>query len=153
MTELNTQNNINLADNISKNVKFNEIQLTNDVGQKTQLNFTQEQLNLAKQMSNYVNQHNQTQQIQQKIKEPIQNAQNIVTPQNDIAKLTPGIQLSDYYSLFGFQLSKTTVYIFIGFIIILTAYLIYTKMYSKINNKKKRQKEVSYDDQEKLDSE
>lgn len=152
MTELNTQNNINLADNISKNVKFNEIQLTNDVGQKTQLNFTQEQLNLAKQMSNYVNQHNQAQQIQ-KIKEPIQNAQNIVTPQNDIAKLTSGIQLSDYYSLFGFQLSKTTVYIFIGFVIILTAYLIYTKMYSKVNNKKKRQKEVSYDDQEKLDSE
>ena len=55
---------------------------------------------------------------------------------------------SDYYSLFGFQLSKTTVYIIIAFIAIIIIYYLYKYFTSPgTKNKPKRKQEVSFNDQ------
>lgn len=60
------------------------------------------------------------------------------------------IQSSDFYSIFGFQLSKTTVYIIIGFVAIIAIYYIYKYFMSSSTtdkDSKKRKPEVSYDQQ------
>lgn len=167
----------NLVDNISKNVKFNE--LNNNVqnmGPPT-INFTPEQIQIAQQMSNMM--HQQIKQVQmQQPSRPSQSFQqlahqvpvqksilkdiktenignNTVVPDAVLDSLTlPGSV--DYYTLFGFQLSKTTVYILIGFILIIVAYIIYSKWFStpkEEKKKKKKQTEVSYQEQEKVNQE
>jgi hypothetical protein len=57
---------------------------------------------------------------------------------------------SDFYTIFGFQLSKTTVYIIIAFIAIIVMYYIYkyfTSSSQDDKDKRKRKPEVSYDEQ------
>lgn len=52
------------------------------------------------------------------------------------------IELSDCYSLFGFQLSKTTIYLFIAFILCVVAYFVYNRFYPSPTNDKKKKKRV-----------
>lgn len=58
--------------------------------------------------------------------------------------------LTNYYSVFGMQLSKSTIYIVIIFILLIGLYYAYTRYY-KTNNKnkknKKREQEVTYEEQ------
>ena len=57
---------------------------------------------------------------------------------------------SDYYTLFGYSLSKTTIYIIVGFVVILVGYYLYQKFYPKpVTEKKKRKQEVSFNSQNK----
>lgn len=90
---------------------------------------------------------------------------NIVRPQQQIVQnhLPPNIiptalqnpelpdvsDLSSYFSIFGFQISRTTIYILIGFIVLLIGYFIYSKFFSKTEEKKKKKKsQVSFKSQE-----
>lgn len=69
---------------------------------------------------------------------------NTITLKND-NNGSISLSTGDFYSIFGFQLSKTTVYIIIGFVIILLIYYIYKYfMSSSDKDKKKRPVEVSY---------
>lgn len=79
---------------------------------------------------------------------PVQNAG---APMRDPVVQNPVPEVpvsSDYYSIFGFQLSKTTVYIIIAFIVIIALYYLYKYFTSgSSKNKKKREPEVSYEKQ------
>lgn len=76
--------------------------------------------------------------------------QNINQNTADSIQANVNIQSSDFYSIFGFQLSKTTVYIIIAFIAIIVIYYIYkyfTSSSSPDKDKKKRKPEVTFDQQ------
>ena len=184
MAEVSGPNNINLVDNI-KNVKFNGVnnEPSYILADKTstqnikppQYNFTPEQIRIAQQMTNMINQTRQQQfqpqqsQSQQSQPQQFQPQQSQSQPQKGILKdytrpiesiatpdLTPQLpQSNDFYSIFGFQISKTTIYILIAFIIIVVVYIIYSKWTAVPKDKKKRRREpeVTYQDQgEKIES-
>lgn len=97
------------------------------------------------------------QMAQQFTKQVSQQAQNIVKQPSQVETQQkvelPQINIMDpnYYTLFGFSLSKTTIYIIIAFVIVAAIYYIYTQFFAsdtKIEKKKPRQPEVSYQDQE-----
>jgi hypothetical protein len=160
----------NIGENLVKNVKFNELT-------KNGFNLTPEQMQIAQQMTNIMQQqfksNNNTlnqntvppqNMAQQNLQSSQPNLQpksilkdtKIQTPNEININVTEPQLTSDYYSLFGFQLSKTTIYIIIGFIIIAVIYFLYIKLFSytkEDTNKKKKKKqdnEVSYEEQEKL---
>lgn len=88
------------------------------------------------------------------VRPPQQIVQNHL-PQNIIPTVlqNPELQntsdLSSYFSIFGFQISRTTIYILIGFIVLLIGYFIYSKFFSKTEEKKKKKKsQVSFKSQE-----
>lgn len=62
-------------------------------------------------------------------------------------QVTDTVTSSDFYSIFGFQLSKTTVYLIIGFIILVVAYYLYKYFTASDSKDKKRKQNVSYDQQ------
>ena len=160
---------MNLAENLTKNVKFNE--LANNMLNGKQPNFTPEQIQIAQQMSNIMQQHlkqppMQTPQMQAPpmqappmqipkgiLKEPMSHTVDTTVPiAENIITATSG----DYFSLFGFQLSKMTVYIIIALILFIVVYFIYSKWFSgpkEEKKKKKKQNEVSYQEQEKINQE
>lgn len=158
MTELANPNNINLGDNIAKNVKFNEItnmrnpnfnpeQLTQQMNNVIQQQFKQNsgpsnpQVNMAPQSKGI---------LKENFKMP--NSNPSPTPANTVGGTDVSSGSGDYYSIFGFQLSKTTLYILIGFIVVIVAYIIYSKWFSapkEDKKKKKKNSEVSYQEQEK----
>jgi len=73
----------------------------------------------------------------------IAGAQDLI--KNDVIALN-----SDYYSIFGFQLSKTTIYLVVIFIVLIVIYYIYKYFTSSASTQKnKRKQEVSFDQQSK----
>lgn len=159
----------NFVDNLSKNVKFDA--LSNIQNSKSPgFNFTQEQVQLAQQMSNLMQQQlkqapqvSQPTQMSQPTKSILKDNKmmggnveppvSVTVSNTNVPDVTPVQVSTDYYSLFGFQLSKMTVYIIIGFIVVIVAYLIYSKWFSapkEEKKKKKKQAEVSYQEQEKI---
>jgi len=59
------------------------------------------------------------------------------------------VDASSYFSIFGFQLSRTTIYILIAFVVLIVGYIIYSKFFSKTEEKKKKKKsQVSFKSQE-----
>ena len=79
------------------------------------------------------------------------NIENNVNNANDIQpQANVDVPSSDFYSIFGFQLSKMTVYIIIAFIAIIAIYYVYkyfTSSSAPDKDKRKRKPEVSYDQQ------
>lgn len=71
--------------------------------------------------------------------EAVNNAAKIV---ETIAPNTPSVS-SDYFSLFGFELSKTTIYIFIGLLLLVGIYFYFTKYRNNNDNKKNKNKRKS----------
>lgn len=59
---------------------------------------------------------------------------------------------SGYFTIFGFQLSKSTVYIAVAFVLVLAAYYLYKYLYSSKTAIKKKKQAVSYSAQRKLNS-
>ncbi|ARF09211.1 hypothetical protein Catovirus_2_160 [Catovirus CTV1] len=182
MAETNIPNNINLGDNIAKNVKFNinPEQFNNAMQQLKQPpqfnnNTVPPQFNnnvappqftnnaAPPQFNNNIGPQQFTnnvgpQQFNNNVapKSILKENIKMPTPQNTVAPppVAEAVStvLGDYYSIFGFQLSKTTIYIFIAFVALVVAYIIYSKWFSsppEEKKKKKKNSEVSFKEQEK----
>ena len=107
--------------------------------------------NMQSQNQQSQNQQSQNQQSQ------IHNQQQIQTHHNhNIASTvisSTDTNLTNYYKLFGFQISWSTIYILIAFVVILVLYFVYKYFTRKPKETKKREPVVSYNDQTKPDEE
>ncbi len=77
--------------------------------------------------------------------EAVNNAAKIVetiAPNNSVAS-------ADYFSLFGFELSKTTLYILVGLILLVGLYYYFTKYRNNGENKKNKKNSKLNNDREK----
>lgn len=112
-----------------------------------------------KQMQPLAFQHPPSARISPNVARPqvaVQHPQQIIQnniPQNIVSPDLPDVvDISSYFSIFGFQISRTTIYILIGFVVLLIGYFIYSKFFSKTEEKKKKKKsQVSFKSQEEND--
>jgi hypothetical protein len=149
----------NMAENIVKSVRIQDI--NNVVNTNNQPNLQKQPVRsilrnntTSLPQQNFISQYQQIpQQVMQQmaIQDFMQNPDQFVRQPPIPDQSVNDVNVCDYYSVFGFQLSKTTVYIIIAFILCIAAYYIYSKWYSGSTGekkKKKRPQEVSYQQQE-----
>lgn len=166
MTELNepefinfgeTLTNINKSDNVVFSQPMNIPKpIVQNIAKNVQNQFRQPvgQTNIAVQPQQINKSPIVMDNIISRGQQPIHYTQpTIINPQatNVAASIIPTDvpDLSSYFSIFGFQISRTTIYILIGFIVLLVGYIIYSKFFSKSEEKKKKKKtQVSYKSQE-----
>ncbi len=147
--ESNKVDNIILGDTISKNVKLVDFQINKPVNieakQPVQITNTNNNSNMTNKPTNTINNQQTNNQTNQQSNQQTNQSKNMT--QNNVAPpvITDNIEIAtalDYYSILGFQLSKTTIYIFIGFVLIVVIYILYSKFFSGEKPKKKKKDET-----------